>query len=95
LGPGDRTLQDGSFFQEFSFQGQAGQSLRIRLESPDFDTYLMLLDEGRNRIAENDDANPNTTNSEIAARLPRDGVYTVLVNSYQAGEQGRFLLTVE
>lgn len=95
LGPGDRTLQDGSFFQEFSFQGQAGQSLRIRLESPDFDTYLMLLDEGRNRIAENDDANPNTTNSEIAARLPRDGVYTVLVNSFGPGERGRFLLTVD
>jgi serine protease Do len=95
LGPGDRTLQDGSFFQEFSFQGQAGQSVRIRLESPDFDTYLMLLDEGRNRIAENDDANPNTTNSEIAARLPRDGVYTVLVNSFGPGERGRFLLTVD
>ncbi|TVQ08648.1 MAG: serine protease [Leptolyngbya sp. DLM2.Bin27] len=95
LGPGDRTLQDGSFFQEFSFQGRAGQAVRIRLESPDFDTYLILLDESRNRIAVNDDANPTTTNSEIAIRLPRDGVYRVLVNSFRAGERGRFVLTVE
>lgn len=95
LGPGDRTLQDGSFFQEFSFQGQAGQSVRIRLESPDFDTYLLLLDESRNRIADNDDISPNTTNSEIVVRLPRDGVYTVLVNSFGPGERGRFLLTVD
>ncbi|MGF1516995.1 MAG: S1C family serine protease [Nodosilinea sp.] len=95
LGPGDRTLQDGSFFQEFSFRGQAGQTMRIRLESPDFDTYVILLDDSRNRIAENDDANPNTTNSEIVVRLPRNGVYRVVVNSFRAGERGRFVLTVE
>ncbi|MEO1069491.1 MAG: PPC domain-containing protein, partial [Cyanobacteria bacterium J06638_6] len=95
LGPGDRTLQDGSFFQEFTFQGQAGQEVIIRLESPDFDTYLIVLDESRNRVAENDDTNPNTTNSEVAVQLPSDGLYRVLVNSYQRGERGRFLLTVE
>ncbi|WOD41785.1 trypsin-like peptidase domain-containing protein [Nodosilinea sp. E11] len=95
LGPSDRTLQDGSFFQEFPFRGQAGQTVRIRLESADFDTYLIVLDANRNRIADNDDATPDTTNSEITLRLPRDGVYTVLVNSYGPGERGRFVLTVE
>ncbi|MBE9138724.1 trypsin-like peptidase domain-containing protein [Nodosilinea sp. LEGE 07088] len=95
LGPGDLTLRDGSFFQEFTFQGQAGQEVTVRLESPDFDTYLIVLDEDRNRIGENDDINTNTTNSEVAVRLPRNGLYRVLVNSYQRGGQGRFLLTVE
>ncbi|MGB3136024.1 MAG: trypsin-like peptidase domain-containing protein [Nodosilinea sp.] len=95
LGPGDRTLQDGSFFQEFTFQGQAGQRVVIRLESPDFDTYLILVDEARNRVDENDDANSNTSNSEISAQLPSNGTYTVLVNSYQRGGRGRYLLTVE
>ena len=95
LGPGDRTLQDGSYFQEFTFQGRAGQNVLIRLESPDFDTYLILTDDARNRVGENDDANPNTTNSQIAVQLPRDGTYRVLVNSYQRGGQGRYLLTVE
>ncbi|WP_052050114.1 trypsin-like peptidase domain-containing protein [Leptolyngbya sp. KIOST-1] len=95
LGPGDRTLQDGSYYQEFTFQGRAGQSVLIRLESPDFDTYLILFDDARNRIGENDDANPNTTNSELAVRLPRDGTYRVLVNSYRRGGRGRYLLTVD
>ncbi|PSN75675.1 serine protease, partial [filamentous cyanobacterium CCP4] len=95
LGPGDRTLQDGSYYQEFTFQGRAGQNVLIRLESPDFDTYLILVDEARNRVGENDDASPNTTNSQLAVQLPRDGTYSVLVNSYQRGGRGRYLLTVE
>ncbi|WP_026072791.1 trypsin-like peptidase domain-containing protein [Nodosilinea nodulosa] len=95
LGPGDRTLQDGSYFQEVTFQGRAGQQVVISLESPDFDTYLILVDDARNRIGENDDANANTTNSQIAVQLPHDGTYSVLVNSYQQGGQGRYLLTVE
>ncbi|MBE9110184.1 trypsin-like peptidase domain-containing protein [Nodosilinea sp. LEGE 07298] len=95
LGPSDRTLQDGSYYQEFTFRGRAGQNVLIRLESPDFDTYLILVDDARNRVGENDDANPDTTNSQLAVQLPRDGTYSVLVNSYQQGERGRYLLTVE
>jgi serine protease Do len=95
LGPGNPTLQDGSYYQETSFPGQAGQSVVIRLESPDFDTYLILLDPNGNRIGENDDASPGVSNSEIAITLPTTGEYSVIVNSYQGGQQGRFLLTVE
>ncbi|WP_228038028.1 trypsin-like peptidase domain-containing protein [Nodosilinea sp. LEGE 06152] len=95
LGPGDRTLQDGSYYQEFTFQGRAGQTVLIRLESPDFDTYLIVVDDARNRLGENDDASPDTTNSQLAVQLPRNGTYSVLVNSFQPGERGRYLLTVE
>ncbi|MGB3199573.1 MAG: trypsin-like peptidase domain-containing protein [Nodosilinea sp.] len=95
LGPGNRTLQDGSYYQEFTFQGRAGQTVQIRLESPDFDTYLIVVDDAGNRVGENDDVSPNTTNSQLALQLPRDGTYRVLVNSYQPGERGRYRLTVE
>jgi len=95
LGPGDRTLRDGSYFQEFTFRGRANQRVRIRLESNDFDTYLILLDQARNLIGENDDANPNTTNSELTVTLPRDGEYTILVNAFDRTGRGQFLLTVE
>jgi S1-C subfamily serine protease len=95
LGRGDRTLRDGSFYREVTFRGRAGQTVRIRLESPDFDAYLILQDANRNRLGENDNAHPNTTDAELVVRLPRDGVYSVLVNSRRAGEQGRFRLTVE
>jgi serine protease Do len=95
LGPGNPTLQDGSYYQETSFPGQAGQSVVIRLESPDFDTYLILLDPADNRIGENDDAVSGVTDSEIAITLPTTGEYSVIINSYQGGQQGRFMLTVE
>lgn len=95
LGPGDLTLNDGSYFQEFTFQGRAGQSVQIRLESGEFDTYLLLVDDGQNLVGENDDASSSTTNSELAVTLPRDGVYTVVVNAFDRNGQGQFLLTVE
>ncbi|NJL50118.1 MAG: trypsin-like serine protease [Leptolyngbyaceae cyanobacterium SM2_5_2] len=95
LGPGDSTLGDGSYFQEFTFQGRAGQRVFITLASAEFDTYLLLVDEAQNVVAENDDANRNTTNSELSLTLPRDGVYTVVVNAYDSTGQGQFLLTVE
>ena len=95
LGAGDPTLQDGSYYQEFAFTGQAGQQIRILLESSDFDTYLILIDSAGNRIAENDDASSSTTDAEIIVTLPSTGDYTVIVNSYEGGQQGRFLLTLE
>jgi hypothetical protein len=88
-------LQDGSYYQEFAFTGQAGQQIRILLESSDFDTYLILIDSAGNRIAENDDASSSTTDAEIIVTLPSTGDYTVIVNSYEGGQQGRFLLTLE
>lgn len=95
LGPGDRTLQDGSPFREYTFRGRAGQQVHIRLESPDFDTYLMLTDAARNLIGDNKDAHPNTTNSALTATLPRNGLYTVVVNAFDPRGRGRFVLTVE
>jgi S1-C subfamily serine protease len=95
LGPGDQVLQDGSYFQAFTFQGRANQQVVIQLASPDFDTYLILTDEAGSRLADNDDARPGITDSEIVATLPRDGLYRVLVNSYQRGERGRFALTID
>jgi serine protease Do len=95
LGSGDDTLQDGSYFQEFYFQGQAGQRVRLRLASESFDTYLLLLDQAGNTLAENDDAAPSTTNSELTVTLPEDGEYSVIVNAYNPGEQGEFLLVVD
>ncbi|MFH7242274.1 MAG: trypsin-like peptidase domain-containing protein [Spirulina sp.] len=95
LGPGDDTLNDGSFYQEYRFQGRAGQTVRISLSSNVFDTYLILLDEQGNRLGENDDRNPNDTNSELVVTLPRNGFYRVIVNAFDRTGQGAFLLTVD
>jgi S1-C subfamily serine protease len=95
LGPGDATLNDGSFYQEYRFQGRAGQTVRVSLSSDVFDTYLILLDDQGNRLGENDDRNPGDTNSELVITLPRNGSYRVLVNAFDRTGQGPFLLTVD
>jgi S1-C subfamily serine protease len=96
LGPGDSRLSDNSYFQQYTFQGQRNQTVTVRLESPDFDTYLVLLDDQGTLISENDDAqNGSTTDSVITTTLPYDGVYTVIVNAFDSTGQGQFTLTVE
>ena len=88
-----RTLnRDGSAFDDYYFQGQAGQRVVINLDSPDFDTYLVLVDPSGEVIESNDDRSENNTNSTIRATLLEDGAYRVIVNAYQAGQLGRYRL---
>lgn len=95
LGPGDPVLDDGTYFQQFSFRGQRGETVHLILQSPDFDTYLVLIDDQGEVLGENDNANPHTTDSEIVVTLPRNGQYTAVVNAYNQAMPGRFVLTVD
>lgn len=95
LSSGDATLSDGSLYQEYRFQGRAGQTVRIQLSSDAFDTYLILLDDQGNRLGENDDRVPGDTNAELVVTLPRDGSYRVIVNAFDRTGRGPFLLTVD
>lgn len=94
LNGGSPTLQDGSFYEEHSFQGDAGQTVTISLESNEFDTYLILLGPNDQLLAENDDAASGTHNSTLTITLPITGTYRVIANAYEPSEQGRYLLTV-
>lgn len=85
---------DGSFYQTYPFEGQAGQSVDISLASSDFDTYLILLDPSGQKIGENDDISRGNTNSQLNITLPRSGTYQVIVNTYEAGGQGRYVLRI-
>ncbi|GAB4379320.1 MAG: hypothetical protein Kow00121_33240 [Elainellaceae cyanobacterium] len=94
LGSSSRTLQDGSFYEEHSFQGTAGQTVTIFLESSDFDTYLIVVGPNDQLLGENDDASPETLNSALTLTLPVTGTYRVIANAYDSAGQGRYLLTV-
>ena len=86
---------DGSLYKEHDFQGRAGQAVTIELASPDFDTYIALLDPNGQLIGENDDASQNDPNSTLSVTLPRSGVYRVIVNAYDKSGRGRYLLTIK
>ncbi|MEM1425820.1 MAG: trypsin-like peptidase domain-containing protein, partial [Cyanobacteria bacterium P01_H01_bin.130] len=86
-----RTLdRDGSAFDDYYFRGEAGQRVVINLDSPDFDSYLVLVDPEGNVLDSNDDRTEGNTNSTVRATLPRDGAYRVIINAYRAGQLGRY-----
>ena len=86
--------QDSTYYNVHTFDGQAGQNVSIELASDNFDTYLLLLLPDGSVLSQNDDGEEGT-NSNIAITLPTTGTYTILANSYEAGETGRYTLTVQ
>jgi S1-C subfamily serine protease len=84
---------DNSYFDPYTFEGRAGQQVVIEMTSSDLDAYLILLAPDGSDIAQDDDS-AGGTNSRVAVTLPADGVYTVLANSYSAGETGNYSLRV-
>ncbi len=76
----------------YSFDGTAGQSITITLDSPDFDPVLSLLDSSETVIASNDDFG-GTLNAKIIITLPADDTYTVVAKSF-SGQGGDYDLMV-
>ena len=95
LKPSDSVITDDStFYDQYNFSGSKNQSIKIYLESQDFDTYLMLLDAQGNKLAENDDRGEDSSNSFLHVTLPKQNTYRVVVNSYQPQSQGKYNLRV-
>ena len=93
LEDGDEVLQDGSLYDTYTFDGEAGQFIEIRLSSDAFDTYLILVGPDGERLAANDDGGEGL-NSIIQIELPQTGRYSVIANAYDAMGRGRYQLTV-
>ena len=72
----------GFYYDDVEFVGTAGTTVRIDMDSWDFDTYLYLLDDQCQVLAENDD-DPGwpTSDSAIEVQLPANGIYTMVFTS--------------
>ena len=91
LEPGP-TLADDTYYEDFQINGRGGDRVTISMNSSEFDTYLLLLQDGE-IIASNDDT--DGTNSEIVAVLPTTGSYTVRANSFEARATGAFTIRIQ
>ncbi len=86
-------LNDNGMYEDtYAFQGSAGDTLRLSLTSPDFDTYLRLITPGDESI-DNDDFEGNVSLSAIELTLQESGRYRVVVTSYSAGGLGGYELS--
>jgi len=85
---------DDFFYDFYTFSGTAGQQIAITLSSPDFDAYLLLLDQAGNLVDEDDDSGPGL-DSRIPGEtgflsLPSAGTYTIAVSSAIDGQTGSY-----
>lgn len=93
LASGDEQLSSGEFFDTFTFLGEQGDLVELRLSSSQFDPYLLLRGPD-DASFENDDAMPGETTAAITVRLPASGEYRALATSYAPGERGDYDLAV-
>lgn len=93
LANGDRTLRSGEFYDSFTRTVDAGQALHIRLESTEFDPYLIVRSPS-GRQTDNDDTTPQDRNPTVDFPYTEAGTYTVIVTSYRAGERGHYRLAM-
>jgi Caspase domain len=93
LRPGDETLPEGEYADVYTLDGRSGEMLVLDLTSPDFDTYLVLIDpDGEQQ--DNDDYEGDARRSMLGVELESDGQYRVLVTSYAANETGSYRLEI-
>lgn len=85
---------DNSRYALYDFDGLAGETFVIDLESGDFDAYLFLFNPLEQTIASNDDVAKGDANARIIVTLPCDGTYRVMVNSYNPDSEGDFTLSI-
>lgn len=74
-------------FDVYAFQGEAGDVVTISMEGLNgtLDPVLFLIDPNNVQIAQNDDANRDTTNSLISEfTLPEDGQYIIIATHFGA-----------
>ena len=94
LGPGDRTLSSGEYFDTYYIQAQAGQTIQAALTSSSFDTYLFLENPNGESAGYNDDYNDSSSESRLVVTADVGGEWQVVVTSYSAGETGAYDLMV-
>lgn len=89
LEAGDGRLEDGEYRDLYVFDGQAGQSIVVDMNSSAFDTYLGIITPSGEAI-ENDDYEGSTTRSVVELTLRESGRYQVIATSYGAGQTGAY-----
>ena len=95
LEDGDCQLGDGSFFDVFSLDGSAGDSVEINLRSVDFDAFLLVGDLSENIIAADDDSGVGVSGTDAQVEIVFETAARVLLlaNSFEGGETGEYTLS--
>lgn len=97
LGPDDPQIDDGSWYDVWTFTGRAGQRVSITMRSDDFDAFLAVGPDAVecNGDCHTDDDGAGGTDASVVFTLPASGRYEVRANSLLEGEAGAYTLTLQ
>ena len=95
----DGQLEDGSFYDEWTYDGKKGDRLRVTMKAQAYSAYI---DMGRAaadsfssvRSGSNRGRGEDSTTARINVTLPADGRYTIRANSVAAEVAGDYTLLV-
>lgn len=92
LMPEDSRRDGGILYDAYPIDLAEGQELRVRMTSPDFDTFLMVqAPDGT--VTENDDFEGEQNTSQVDLVAFEGGTYTVWATAYDSEGVGTYTLT--
>ena len=94
LGPGDPTLNQGEYYDDYTVDVRAGDWLEVDMTSDDFDTYVIAVAPSGDD-EQNDDYEGNTRRSHLRFRAGESGPYRIVATSYAGGERGAYRLSID
>ena len=90
---GDARLENNEFRDNYVFDGVAGETVTVEMNSSDFDTYLGVIQPSGDDI-QNDDWEGSTRTSRVDLTLRETGRYRIFATSYAADETGAYELSL-
>lgn len=94
LSTSDRAM-NGSYYDEFTFHARRGETVVVRMESEELDTYLYLYhDEGGLREVARDDDGGDGTDSRLRHTVREDGTYVIRATSARR-DTGPYMIALE
>lgn len=90
---GDRTLDDGEFYDAYEVDVQPGQRIIADLTSTAFDTYVGIMSPS-GKAWTNEDFEGSSERSYLEVDVTEAGQWTVMATSREEGETGRYELRI-
>lgn len=95
LSGGDTQIDSGEYVDGWTLTGRPGARYVARLNSTDFDPYLMVRGTDLSEDNDDDETGRGSRNSRLEFTMPDDGEVMVVATSYQPGETGAYTLRLD
>lgn len=89
LTPNDMQRRSGKYEDVYLIQGRRGARVELRLDSDDFDSFLLVTGPDGFTLS-NDDEGSDSTDSALVLEFPADGLYRVAVTTFRPGATGAY-----